>query len=61
MISPKSLADKHAARYDFKRSFVRLIAPGIISFLFSVLYFIIVPLSTISSAGTYSLSLVASV
>ncbi len=56
MISPKSLADKHAARYDFKRSFVRLIAPGIISFLFSVLYFIIVPLSTISSAGTYSLS-----
>ena len=57
MISPKSLADKHAARYDFKRSFVRLIAPGIISFLFSVLYFIIVPLSTISSVGTYSLNL----
>ena len=57
MISPKSSVDKHSARYDFKRSFVRLIAPGIVSLLFSVIYFIAIPVSTISSAGTYSLSL----
>ena len=57
MTSPKSSVDKHSARYDFKRSFVRLIAPGIVSLLFSVIYFIIIPVATISSAGTYSLSL----
>ena len=57
MISPKSSADKHAARYDFKRSFVRLILPSVLSLAFSLFYFIAVPLSTISSAGTYSLSL----
>lgn len=52
MTSPKSSVDKHSARYDFKRSFVRLIAPGIVSLLFSVIYFIIIPVATISSAGT---------
>lgn len=57
MISPKSSADKHAARYDFKRSFVRLILPSVLSLAFSLFYFIAMPLSTISSAGTYSLSL----
>ena len=53
MTSPKSSVDKHSARYDFKRSFVRLIAPGIVSLLFSVIYFIAIPVATISSAGTY--------
>ena len=57
MTSPKSSVDKHSARYDFKRSFVRLIAPGIVSLLFSIIYFIVIPVATISSAGTYSLSL----
>lgn len=57
MTSPKSSVDKHSARYDFKRSFVRLIAPGIVSLLFSIIYFIAIPVATISSAGTYSLSL----
>lgn len=57
MISPKSSVDKHSARYDFKRSFIRLIAPGIVSLLFSIIYFIVIPVATISSAGTYSLSL----
>lgn len=41
MTSPKSSVDKHSARYDFKRSFVRLIAPGIVSLLFLVIYFIL--------------------
>lgn len=57
MTSPKSSVDKHSASYDFKRSFLRLIAPGIVSLLFSVIYFIVIPVTTISSAGTYSLSL----
>ena len=57
MTSPKSSVDKHSARYDFKRSFIRLIAPGIVSLLFSIIYFIAIPVATISSAGTYSLSL----
>lgn len=57
MTSPKSSVDKHAARYDFKHSFVRLIVPGVISLAFSLFYFILVPITTISSAGTYSLSL----
>ena len=57
MTSPKSSVNKHSARYDFKRSFVRLIAPGIVSLLFSIIYFIVIPVKAISSAGTYSLSL----
>ena len=57
MTSPISSVDKHSARYDFKLSFVRLIAPGIVSLLFSIIYFIAIPVATISSAGTYSLSL----
>lgn len=57
MTSPKSFADKHAARYDLKRSFIRLIPPAVISLLFSVLYFIIWPLSTISAVNNGSLAL----
>lgn len=39
MTSPKSSVDKHSARYDFKRSFVRLIAPHCFTFILDYIFY----------------------
>ena len=51
MTSPRFSANKHAALYDFKRSFIRLIPPCVISFLLAVFYFVLLPASTFLSIG----------
>lgn len=51
MTSPRFSANKHAALYDFKRSFIRLIPPCVISFLLAIFYFVLLPASTFLSIG----------
>ena len=51
MTSPRFSANKHAALYDFKRSFIRLIPPCVISFLLAVFYFVFLPALTFLSIG----------
>lgn len=51
MTSPRFSANKQAALYDFKRSFIRLIPPCVISFLLAVFYFVFLPAITFLSVG----------
>ena len=43
MTSPRFSANKHAALYDFNRSYIRLIPPSGISYLLAVFYFWLLP------------------